>query len=285
MNVEVGQLLEFTVNASDPDNDTLGFMVADGPDGMVITPDGKVTYAAVLSDTGTQTVTIRVTDTFLHALATFDLTVTYKAHSMAVSNPEVLQGKLKGDVTVEGTTTAGSLDVILVQYSIDGGTPVDASDIGSWSFTIVTKDLEDGPHKLNITSTDEAGMTTSLFFDINVKNKKVVSPGNDGLGGMLMYILLVVIIVVVLVVVLVMLKRKKGGPTEEAPPQGPQDATAPQQQMYHSNHRLNSLRRSNHRLNSLRRSNHRLNSLRRSNHRLNSLRCNESGWRKNHNRR
>jgi hypothetical protein len=227
--IEVGQLLEFDVEVSDPDNDTLELVVADGPDAMVITPDGKVTYAAVLSDVGVHSVTIRVDDGFLHDLATFDLTVTYRAHSMSVTNADALEGNLKGDVPIEGTTTAGSLDVVSVRYSIDGGTPVDATGIASWSFTIATKELEDGDHKLNITSTDGAGQTTTLFFDFTVKNKKDTPPGNDGLGGMLMYILIVVIIVVVLVVALVMLKRKKGG--GEPAQQGPTEPTT-QEQMY-----------------------------------------------------
>ena len=82
-----------------------------------------------------------------------------------------------GTVTVAGTATAqGSASISQVQLSVDNGTPQTATGTTSWSSSIDTTTLANGPHTITVTTTDSNNLTATASITINVLNVATSCP-------------------------------------------------------------------------------------------------------------
>jgi hypothetical protein len=72
-------------------------------------------------------------------------------------------------VAVSGTAS-DTTDISQVQVSVDGGTPVTATGTTSWSTSIDTTGLTNGPHTITATATDPGNLTGTVSVTVTVNN-------------------------------------------------------------------------------------------------------------------
>jgi hypothetical protein len=169
--VNVGSVLKFQVNATDPDRDQLNFSLLTHPQGMVITPKGLLTFAPTNVQEGLQDVTVVVSDGKLNDTGSFKVTVVLLKPGITLTHRAVLMGDLKGTVTVEGTASGGLQGIQKVEWWADQDSQHTATGTTSWSFLLDTKKLKDGDHLLTFMVTDGMGTTNRTTITIKVKNK------------------------------------------------------------------------------------------------------------------
>jgi hypothetical protein len=222
--VNVGSVLKFQVNATDPDKDQLNFSLLTHPQGMVITPKGLLTFAPTKDQEGVQDVTVMVSDGKLNDTASFKVTVVLLKPSITLTDPTVLQSDLKGTVTVKGSASGGQQGIQKVEWWSDSDAPQTATGTTSWSLSLETKKLKDGDHQLNIRVTDGMGTTNTTTIAIKVKNKG----GTHGGLADNMFIIVGAVVGIAVVGVCIgafMMLRKKKSP-EQVPPSTDQQPSA-----------------------------------------------------------
>ena len=218
--VNVGSVLMFQANATDPDGDALTFSLTQSLVGMVIAPKGLFTYTPTKDQVGLHNVTIMVTDGKLSANMTFVVNVVLPRPSIALSDPTVVFSGFKNKVTLTGTASGGVQGIQSVQWCIDNGTWQTAQGTSTWTFTFDTKSVNDGRHNLTIKVTDGIGTETAVSYDIAVKNGKVI----DGDGTDMLPLIIGVVVAVVAgigVGAFLMMRKKKDGPGQTLPPPEP----------------------------------------------------------------
>lgn len=93
---------------------------------------------------------------------------TTTAPAVVISNP-ANNATVSGNVAVSGTASDPS-GVTGVQVSVDGGTPMVASGTTTWSTSINTADLSNGPHTITATATNGSGATGSATITVTVSS-------------------------------------------------------------------------------------------------------------------
>jgi hypothetical protein len=227
----VGQLFTLQVTASDPDGDELTYSIQQRVGDLTIDSDGIITYNPGMGEVGVHNITVRVSDGEFTVSRTFQLTVKTIGPTVTIDNPGA--GPFKGTITITGTATGGSQSISKVWVKVDNGDWIQADGTTSWSFTINTKDLANGDHKVYAKSNDGSTDSSTKEITITVDNPKNGGNGGNGDGGMdFMLILAVIIIVVIVVIVAVALAMKGRSKTPPAPPpeQGQQPPPQPQEQ-------------------------------------------------------
>jgi hypothetical protein len=81
---------------------------------------------------------------------------------------------VSGTLSVSGTATA-SAGVSQVQVSVDNGTPQVASGTDSWTASIDTTALTNGPHTINVQATDADGNVAAASVTVSVSNVSAVT--------------------------------------------------------------------------------------------------------------
>ena len=82
---------------------------------------------------------------------------------------------LTGTVSVQGTA-ADSVSLTSVTVSLDGATPVAATGLQNWSFTLATGTLANGAHTITAKATNSAGLTATATVSVTVNNASAGSP-------------------------------------------------------------------------------------------------------------
>jgi hypothetical protein len=226
--VNVGSVLKFQVNATDPDKDQLNFSLLTHPQGMVITPKGLLTFAPTKDQEGVQNVTVMVSDGKLDDTASFKVMVVLLRPGITLTDPIGPLVDLKGTVTFKGTASGGQQGIQKIEWWSDSDAPQTAKGTTSWSLSLETKKLKDGDHQLNIRVTDGMGTTNTTTIAIKVKNK---GGTHGGLADNMFIIVGAVVgiaVVGICIGAFVMLRKKKG--PEQVPPstdQQPSGGTPP----------------------------------------------------------
>ena len=100
--------------------------------------------------------------------------VTAAPPTVSISNP-ASGATLSGTTTVSGVASDG-LSITSVQLSVDGGAFTNASGTTSWSFSLNTNSLSNGPHTLSAKVNDSAGKSaTSSLVNFSVNNSSTAS--------------------------------------------------------------------------------------------------------------
>jgi uncharacterized protein YkwD len=94
--------------------------------------------------------------------------------SIAITQPAV-GATLSGTVSIQGTASdsAGLTSVVL---AVDGGTPVAASGLQSWTFVLDTTKLSNTSHLVTATATNKAGITATSSITVTVNNPVSSTP-------------------------------------------------------------------------------------------------------------
>ena len=160
---EAGQAFVYQATAADPDADTIQFSLVSGPNGMAMTPGGRLTWSIPNNATGTQSVTIRVSDpsggaadqSFTLAIAAMDTTPPV----LSITSP-ANDGLVTGEVTVMGTASDANLVSWRLEYQVSGGdawvklnegtTSVVNGQLGLFPATL----LANNPYSLRLTAFD-----------------------------------------------------------------------------------------------------------------------------------
>jgi|GEM_PF-3461863 len=222
--VNVGSTLIFTVNASDPDKDTLTFTLTESPEGMSLTPQGLLTFSPTRDQEGVHNVTVMVSDGKLNATTSFQVTVVLVKPTVGLNSPALLNTDLKSKVTLTGTASGGVQGIAKVEYSVDGGAFVTATGTTTWSLVLKTTDLKNGAHNLTLKVTDGLGTTNSVKYDFTVKNKGKTGSGTSGMLPILLVVVVVIVVLAIVGAVMMMRKKKKPEPAAPATPAEAQTA-------------------------------------------------------------
>ncbi len=99
--------------------------------------------------------------------------VTAAAPSVSISSP-ANGATVSGTTTVSGVASDG-LAITSVQVSVDGGAFANASGTSSWSFSLNTNSLSNGPHTLSAKVNDSTGSATSPLVNFSVNNASTAS--------------------------------------------------------------------------------------------------------------
>jgi Bacterial Ig domain len=137
---------------------------------------------------GSHTVTAVATDTARNsATAAVQITISNGAAPSAVpanAPPSVAIGAPTSGATVAGTiavsgTASDDVGVARVDVQVDGGTWTTASGTTSWSSSIDTTALANGPHTIAARATDTGGLQATTSIAVSVSNAIAVVPPPD----------------------------------------------------------------------------------------------------------
>jgi len=167
----------YDVMATDPDKDPLTFSLIDSPSGMVINPaTGKLTWKP--SALGNFTVKVKVSDgKGGDAFQEFRITVHDRLLPTLEFTKPYEAEKVQGKVTVSGTATKGTLDIVKVQFRVDSGEWTDALGTASWTYSLDTVKLKNGNHTLSVRAYDGAGYSEVIDRAVIVDNPKNAAKG------------------------------------------------------------------------------------------------------------
>ncbi|MBK7930881.1 MAG: VCBS repeat-containing protein [Bryobacterales bacterium] len=162
-NVEAGQSLVYQAAATDPEADTILFSLVSGPNGMAITPTGRLTWTIPNNAAGSQNVVLRAADpsgassqqAFTLTIAPIDTT----PPTISILSP-ANDALVAGEVPVTGTVTDANLVSWKLEYQISGGaswvllnegtTPVTNGPLGVLPATL----LANNPYVLRLSAFD-----------------------------------------------------------------------------------------------------------------------------------
>jgi uncharacterized protein DUF4082/Big-like domain-containing protein/putative Ig domain-containing protein len=139
------------------------------PAGLTLSSSGAISGTPTVA--GSSPFTVAVKDsTGASASANLSINVVTPAPpTVSISSP-ANGATLSGTVSVSGLASDG-LTISSVQISVDGGTFANASGTSSWSISLNTNSLSNGPHTLSAKVNDSAGNSaTSSLVDISVNN-------------------------------------------------------------------------------------------------------------------
>jgi len=173
--VDVEYLCKIT--ALDDDFDVLIYSLESSPSGMLINATiGKLTWTPVAD--GNFTVVIKVSDgKGGEARQEFVIVVSPAVRPQVfLTSPET--GKtLKETVTITGTVTKGTREVVRVQMRIDGGEWKDAVGNYSWGYILNTKSLKNGKHAFEFRAYDGKEYSGVVKQDFKVDNTAAAGKG------------------------------------------------------------------------------------------------------------
>jgi hypothetical protein len=202
----VGSLYSYTVRATDVDKgDILQYVLASGPSGAVINrTTGLLTWTPAEGQAGQQWFVVRVTDSNATVEQSFMFTV--RPH-LVVNITDPSNGKkVSGKVDIKGTAQGSS--AIRLEIDVDGkGWKNVTGDTSKWSYSLDTKGLKNGQHKVRVRATAELNTTAEGTVTFNVDNPKGF--GAAGSQGAYIGIVLAIIIAVVAVIVALQIRKHR----------------------------------------------------------------------------
>jgi len=171
----VGLPYEYQAKAMDEDGNNVVFSLVEPPAGMTIDA-GKVIWTPAAA--GNFTVKIMASDgRGGEKVQEFVVSVKDRVKpSVLISRPSVNE-KVKGRVTVSGTATKGTLEIVGVQISVDGGDWADANGNYTWRYSLDTTKLKNGKHSLEARAFDGKDYSELAAVDITVDNQKAQAKG------------------------------------------------------------------------------------------------------------
>jgi phosphatidylinositol-3-phosphatase len=149
--------------------------------GTPVTATGTNSWSASIDTTqlsnGSHTIMATATDTSgLTATTEEPITASNSAATPSVSIGQPAAGStVSGTVPVSGTASETGGTISQVQVSVDGGTPVTATGTSSWSTSIDSTALSNGPHTITATATDANGHSSSASETVTVNNTVTTS--------------------------------------------------------------------------------------------------------------
>jgi hypothetical protein len=169
----VGEELRFRVAASDEDGDRLVYALAAGPAGMKLDAvSGDLTWTPAKDQVGSQAVVLRATDPKGgSADLTCSIRVFLRPPSCSIISP-VSGAVLAGRAVLAGNAFGGSLPLARVEVRIDGGDWKNASGTSNWTLTLDTRELGNGPHRLEARSTDDSISSEPVFVEFTVRDQE-----------------------------------------------------------------------------------------------------------------
>ena len=143
------------------------------PKGLTLSSAGAI--SGTPSVAGAFPFTVQVKDAASNsASANLTINVSTPQPSVVVTSP-ASDATVSGSISVTGTAS-DTVNLSLVQVSVDGGSFADASGTSSWTFSLATGSLTNGSHTLTAQVTDSAGITaTSAPVTITVNNSSAAS--------------------------------------------------------------------------------------------------------------
>jgi hypothetical protein len=171
-NATVGIPFYYSIQASDSDGDALLFELTTGPSGMSIGPQtGGIGW--VPDATGVFIVSLMVTDgNGGEARLDFNLTVQESVRpSVLIERPHE-NASVHGRLDIDVVLVKGTLNIILVQYRLDGGMWMDLAYNESFVFNIDTAGLSFGGHLLEIRAFDGTDYSETANRRFLVDNTK-----------------------------------------------------------------------------------------------------------------
>jgi hypothetical protein len=152
--VQEGQTLEFTLNATDPDDDPLTYSISGNPVGSVLS-DGVFTFTPTADQTGSSEVIFTVTDDE-GAADTQSVTVTVTPGNHKPVLVDLVPRTIEEDQTLSFTINANDIDEDELTYSVSGNPSgsrlidnvfswqPEIGQVGSYSVTFSVSDGEGG---------------------------------------------------------------------------------------------------------------------------------------------
>ena len=219
--ITLGTNLSIQLDASDPDMDLLTFSLVSGPDGLAVnSTSGLVTWHP--TSIGNYSATVRVSDGFLGANLTFNISVVAKPPAakpnITIDRPYANE-KISGPLTMIGKASVKDGKISKVEYQIDDGQwqNADLMPDGSWSAEYSTKDLKKGTHTLLVRATDQTGQKAQTYTTFVLKGR---DDGNNPSGldimTVLPYLLLIIITTCAIVLGLAVAKSRSKGVAKAA---------------------------------------------------------------------
>jgi hypothetical protein len=195
----------YNTMASDPDGDDLTFTLPTCPSGMAVDPaTGKISW--IPSIPGNFSVVLKISDG-RGGEATQEFTITVQNRTRPIidfKTPSEGQ-KVRGKLTVTGTTTRGTLDIVKVQLRVDSGEWLDAAGNSTWTYSLDTTKLKDGRHTFQARAFDGKDYSDIVKRTVIVDNAKPAAkgfiPGFDG----------TLVATAISVMALAFVRRKRGG--------------------------------------------------------------------------
>jgi PKD repeat protein len=89
--------------------------------------------------------------------------------TVSITNPTA-NSMVSGPLPASGTTAAGSAPVTEVDVDVDGGSPQTATGSATWSRSIDTTTLSNGPHTINVRAIDGNGKSGTASVNVVVSN-------------------------------------------------------------------------------------------------------------------
>ena len=175
LDVMVGSTYSYNLTASDPDGDTLALALVTAPSGMGL---NATTWELLWTPTeaGNFTVTVRAHDGKGGVdVQTFSVHVRPKPIPPPPTPPSgsiisITNGtKVTAATTVQGTTTAGTHPVQLVQVRVDEGEWANATGTTEWSYRLDPTDLAIGSHHLSVRAYDGTSWSNLTGVDFTVE--------------------------------------------------------------------------------------------------------------------
>jgi hypothetical protein len=169
---------------------------------------GQLRWTPITSDIGNHTVTVRVADgrgsldnqTFTITVKQIPPPIPPKCTITYPSNGS----KVKGTINTSGNSTAGSFPLAAVLVRMDGGNWTTALGIGNWTYSIDTRKLSNGIHRLDARALDANLSSETASVNFTVRNP---APGTST-GGNPWCLPAICVAVVVGISVAILLRKK-----------------------------------------------------------------------------
>jgi hypothetical protein len=161
----------------DEDNDGLSVSLVVCPSGMTLdSVSGEVRWTPAAA--GNFSVILKVADgKGGDALQEFVINVVDRVKAKVGINRPSENEKVKGKMTVSGTATKGTLEVIGAQVRIDGGDWTDAAGNYTWQYSLDTTKLKNGKHLLEARAFDGKDYSDLAAVNFTVDNQKAQGKG------------------------------------------------------------------------------------------------------------
>ena len=168
--VSAGGKFEYYFNRSGLKGEDLSYELISGAEGMSINnTTGKLDWTPNVNQSGVFKVRIRITDSLGNELDQ-DLDITVWKESVLSVLTSIDNETVKGKIIVSGTINKDWRNILRIEYRLDDGDWTKATGILDWNFTIDTKGLNNGRHRLEIRAVGENGTITDYQGEFTVEN-------------------------------------------------------------------------------------------------------------------
>ncbi|MEM4728509.1 MAG: Ig-like domain-containing protein, partial [Thermoplasmata archaeon] len=171
LSAAAGSIYKYRPMAIDRDGDALTFSLIAGPEGMAIDRStGELSWTPRPRQKGENAVVIRVMDSKGgYAEQFFVINVSVRLLRCEILYPGDNE-TVRGVITVRGRAASGVAVVWRVEVRVDGGEWSVAEGIESWSYRLDTRNLKNGPHRLEARALEPELESQPVFVDFIVRN-------------------------------------------------------------------------------------------------------------------